>query len=88
MIFVSSTDSTWISRGRSGPVTPNIFSFRDAPLRDEEWHFGVNEACMRWRDTIRKYRSLEFSYNPRAAHQPLPMRGDQEVAYTNPFEQV
>ena len=33
---------------------PNIFPFHDAPPRDEGMHFGVNEACMSWRDTISK----------------------------------
>ena len=58
---------------------PNIFPFHDAPPRDEGLHVGVNEAFMRWRDTVGKYPSLEFTRIIRAVHRPLPMRGDEEL---------
>ena len=58
---------------------PNIFPFHDAPPRDEGMHFGVDEACMSWRDTVGKYHSLEFTRIIRAVHRPLPMRGDEEL---------
>ena len=52
-------------------LAPNIFQVRDAPRRDEGLHLGVNDTCIRWRNAISKYRSLEITRNIRESYGEL-----------------